>query len=99
MSKSSVYKWQVSESSEREKRKEDLVKRVKWYFYDSDGTYGSPRIRNKLVKRTVGIIMREHSLRSCMSREFKVATTDSKHDHPVAPNVLKQDFKVTKTKR
>lgn len=43
--------------------------------------------------------MREHSLRSCMSREFKVATTDSKHDHPVAPNVLKQDFKATKTKR
>ncbi|MCM3497711.1 IS3 family transposase, partial [Paenibacillus lactis] len=69
-----------------------LAERVKWHFYDSDETYGSPRIRNELVKegwtvseRTVGLIMREHGLRSCMARKFRVVTTDSKHDLPIAP--------------
>jgi transposase InsO family protein len=103
VSKSGFYKWQASEPSEREKRKAELIERVKWHFFDSNEIYGSPRIRNELVKegwsvaeRTVGFIMRENSLRSCMARKFRVTTTDSKHDHPIAPNVLEQDFKATK---
>ncbi|WP_167324121.1 IS3 family transposase [Paenibacillus lactis] len=70
MSRSGYYKWRTSEASEREKRKVMLTERVKWHFYDSDETYGSPRVRNGLVvegwtvsERTVGLIMREHGLR------------------------------------
>jgi putative transposase len=40
-------------------------------------------------------VMREHGLQSHKRRRFRVVTTDSKHDHPVAPNVLKRDFKAT----
>ncbi|MEK4118687.1 MULTISPECIES: IS3 family transposase [Paenibacillus] len=47
-----------------------LTERVKWHFYDSDETYGSPRVRNGLVvegwtvsERMAGLIMREHGLR------------------------------------
>ncbi|MEK6993293.1 IS3 family transposase [Paenibacillus sp. FSL K6-1566] len=103
VSRSGYYKWRTSEASEREKRKATLTERVKWHFYDSDETYGSPRIRNELVKegwtvseRTVGLILREHGLRSCMASKFRVVTTDSKHDLPIAPNVLEQNFKATK---
>ena len=55
--------------------------------------YGSPRIYNELLKegwvvseRTVSFIMREKGLRSCMSRKFRVTTTDSNHEWPIAPN-------------
>ncbi|BBI31889.1 transposase [Cohnella abietis] len=100
---SGYYKWLTSGVSELKKRKAKLAERVKWHFYDSDESYGSPRIHGELVKekwivseRTVGLIMREEGLRSCMSRKFKVSTTDSNHDLPIAPNVLQQDFKATK---
>ena len=103
VSRSGYYKWRVSGATEQRKRKELLTERIKWHFHDSDETYGSPRIRNELVKegwivseRTVGLIMRERGLRSCMARKFRVMTTDSNHDMPIAPNVLEQDFTATK---
>ena len=50
----------------------------------------------RVSERTVGLIMREQGLRSCMARKFRVQTTDSNHDQPIAPNILKQDFAATK---
>ena len=103
VSKSGYYKWRSIEPSKQKKRKEELAKRIEWHYLDSAKTYGSPRICKELVKegwsvseRTVGLIMREKGLRSCMSRKFKVQTTDSKHDLPIAPNLLQQDFKATR---
>lgn len=103
VSRSGYYKWRASEASESRKRKEQMTNRIRWHFHDSDETYGSPRIRKELVKegwvvseRTVGLIMREQGLRSCMARKFRVMTTDANHDLPIAPNVLEQDFKATK---
>lgn len=102
VSKSGYHKW-LSESVEpstRQQRKEALAARIEWHYLDSNKTYGSPRIHNELLKegwkvseRTVGLIMREKGLRSCMSRKFKVQTTDSNHDLPIAPNLLNQNFK------
>lgn len=103
VNRSGFYKWLAAEPSQKEKRKEKLVERIQWHFYDSDECYGSPRIHRELVKegwivseRTVGLIMRERGLRSCMSRKFRVTTTDSNHDLPFAPNILEQDFSATK---
>jgi hypothetical protein len=45
--------------------------------------------------KRVARLMREHGLQSHKRRRFRVATTDSKHAHPVAPNVLERDFKAT----
>ena len=42
--------------------------------------------------KRVGRLMREHDLQSRKRRRFRVVTTDSKHAHPVAPNVLQRDF-------
>jgi transposase InsO family protein len=64
----------------------------------SRGTYGVPRIHAALQKRgeicglhRVERLMREAGIRSKMRRKFQ-RTTDSKHNHPVAPNLLDQDF-------
>jgi len=39
--------------------------------------------------------MREHGLGSRKRRPFRVLTTDSRHDQPIAPNVLERDFRAT----
>lgn len=45
--------------------------------------------------RLVGKLMREQGLRSCAAQRFHVQTTDSKHEHPIAPNILNQTFVTT----
>lgn len=103
VSRSGYYKWYKAVPSEQQQRKEKLTARILWHFHDTDRRYGSPRIYNELKKegwnvseRTVGKIMNEHGLRSCMSKKFRVTTTDSKHNDPIAPNLLAQDFSATK---
>lgn len=78
------------------------MERIKWYYTDSDEIYGSPKITQQLLKegwkvseRTVGLIMRELGLRSCTAKKYKVQTTDSNHDLPIAPNLLNQNFSTT----
>jgi transposase InsO family protein len=39
--------------------------------------------------------MREHGPQSPKRRRFRVVTTDTKHAHPVAPDVLQRDFAPT----
>ncbi len=46
-------------------------------------------------ERRIGRLMREHGLQSHKRRRFRVVTTDSKHAHPVAANILERDFEAT----
>jgi transposase InsO family protein len=52
----------------------------------------SEALGGKFNHKRIGRLMREHGLGSRKRRPFRVVTTDSKHDHPIAPNVLKRDF-------
>lgn len=101
VSRSGFYKWEASDPSRRELLKQEVVERIKFHFYDSEERYGAPKITHLLhlegydiVERTVGKYMRELGLRSCVARKFRVTTTDSNHDDPIAPNVLDQKFEV-----
>ncbi|WP_155985632.1 IS3 family transposase [Paenibacillus gorillae] len=47
----------------------------------------------KVSERLVSKLMKENGLRSCVSKKFRVNTTDSSHDQPIAPNLLNQNFK------
>jgi putative transposase len=103
VSRSGYYKWRMAKPSKRQQHKKKLAKRIAWHFYDSAKRYGSPRIFQALKKegwivseRTVSFIMRENGLRSCMSRKFRVTTTNSNHELPIAPNVLQQKFSATR---
>ncbi len=64
--------------------------------------YGSPRMARELSKlgvrcseNTVAKVMRQAGIRAVGAKKFRVSTTDSKHDLPIAENLLKQDFSVT----
>lgn len=69
-------------------------------FYGSKNTYGTRRIKEFLVKkygiivskRRIGKIMRGLGLVVKMKKRFKVTTTDSNHNFPIAPNRLNRDF-------
>jgi putative transposase len=104
VSRSGYYKWrsEKSKSNRYLVRRKELLSRVTWLFHDSTQRYGSPKI-TKLLRnegwivstRLVSKLMKESGMRSCVSRKFRVCTTDSNHSNPIAPNLLKQNFKTT----
>lgn len=68
-------------------------------FNQSRQTYGSYRIQKMLEREGlnycrsyVAIIMKKLGLRSVLSKEFRVCTTDSNHSFPLSKNVLDRDF-------
>jgi putative transposase len=104
VSRSGYYKWVQEKANENsyQKRRKALLARIRWFFLDSKKRYGAPKITKllqregwKVSERLVGILMRENGLRSCVSKRFRVITTDSDHTNPIAPNTLNQDFKTT----
>jgi putative transposase len=99
VSSSGYFKWRKHQPSQQELHKERIKERIVFHFHDSVKRYGSPKITKMLEKegyqiseRTVSIYMQELGLRSCVSKKYKVVTTDSNHDHPIAPNKLNQNF-------
>jgi putative transposase len=61
--------------------------------------YGSPRMHLELVRRgisccrnTVAKCMRKAGIQANRRTKFRISTTDSNHDHPIAPNLLNQNF-------
>ena len=68
--------------------------------------YGSPRMHRELLRRgikcslnTVAKLMKENQIQARNTPKFKVSTTDSDHDLPIAPNRLKQQFAVSSINR
>lgn len=77
---------------------EELRPQIKAAFEKGRKNYGTRRIKVELEKqeatasrRRIARLMREEELRVKTKRKFKV-TTDSKHDKPIAPNLLERDF-------
>ena len=69
-------------------------------FAESRNTYGSCRVQAVLAeqglrgsRKRVARLMQADNLKPKTVRPFKVVTTDSKHNLPVAPNRLNQQFR------
>jgi len=82
----------------RARRRRELSAAVEKAFYDNRKILGSTKIAQKLSKpealvnrKTVAAIMREKGLRSKTVKKYK-ATTNSRHNLPVAENLLNRDF-------
>ena len=77
-----------------------LLPEIKAAFAKGRKTYGTRRIKVELKKqaviasrRRICRLMQEENLIVKTKRRFKV-TTDSKHDKPIAPNLLEREFTV-----
>lgn len=100
VSRSGYYKWLSRGISERQEKREKLLERILEIFQESRETYGCPRVHERLRQEgftcsynTVEKLMRVNEIQPKQSRRFK-ATTDSKHDFPIAPNLLNRQFDV-----
>jgi putative transposase len=98
VSESGYYAWRKREPSERKRVDEELGKRIEDAYQKNRQVYGSPRLHAELKeqgvrygRKRVARLMRERGI-NAKSRRRKMKTTDSRHDNPVAPNVLSRDF-------
>lgn len=101
VSSSGYYDWLKRSLSERKKARKELTEAIKRVYHQSKKRYGSIKITRHLrneglnvCERTVQRIMTEEGLKSITARKFK-ATTNSKHDKEIYPNLLEQNFNVS----
>lgn len=80
---------------------EALLVHIRAVFAEHGGAYGWPRIWRELLKRGIRVgkqrvqrLMQQHGIQARGKRRFRVMTTDSRHDLPVAPNLLNRNFTV-----
>ena len=98
VSRSGYHAWKERPECERHKADRDLAQVVTAVHQESRGTYGSPRVQAELrargqrvSRKRVARLMNEQGLAARKRRRF-VRTTDSRHNQPVAPNVLERNF-------
>ncbi|MDH5769512.1 MAG: IS3 family transposase, partial [Nitrospirota bacterium] len=97
-SRSGYYQWRRQPQSKRHKDNEKILVEIKESYKNSRRAYGSPRITEDLQangtrwgKNRIARLMKIHGIVGKAKKKFK-ATTNSKHNLPVAPNLLNQDF-------
>jgi putative transposase len=98
VSRSGYYDWRSRPESTTAKMDRELTRVIRRIHADSRGTYGSPRVTAEIRdqgyrhgQNKVARLMRIAGLRGCPQRRFKV-TTQRDPSHPVAKNLLEQDF-------
>jgi len=97
----------VRAPSKRSLEDEQLLRQIRHAQQKHRGRYGRRRMTAEISEtqgrrvnhKRVARVMRQHGLQSHKRRRFRVVTTDSKHAHPVAPNVLERDFEATAPNR
>ena len=96
---SGYYAWRERPVSDRAKRDQVLTTHVRAAFTASKGRYGSPRVhaelhgRHGVGRKRVARLMRAAGLRARTRRRY-VVTTQSKHKHPIAANLVARKFEV-----
>jgi transposase InsO family protein len=103
VSRSGYYAWRRRPVSAREMANQQLTQQIEEIHQRSRQTYGSPRIQAELADNgvtcghnRVARLMQQAGLRAKQKRKFKVTTTNSVHNYPVAPNLLDQDFEASR---
>lgn len=100
VSHSGYYSWRQRKPSPRYLENQRLLERIKGVSQENRQIYGSPRVTRELRHqgekcgvRRVARLMKSAGIMARTRRRFCPQTTDSKHALPVAPHVLKRQFK------
>jgi putative transposase len=99
VSPAGYYAWRSRSESRRSAANREIVEDIRQVHRDTRGRCGNPRIHAELKAQGRGVsrgrierLMRHHGIRAIMARPRWVRTTDSRHDFPVAPNLLERNF-------
>jgi transposase InsO family protein len=104
VSPSGYYDWQKRRTTPgpRTVENQTLAKQIEAIHIRSRQTYGSPRIVDELRKQgrrhgrnRIARLMKQGNLCGRQQGRYRVQTTDSNHDQPIAPNCLAQAPKAT----
>jgi len=92
VSRSGYYAWRDRPPSARAQADATLRTQIRAAHAASHGTYGSPRILRALGqpvgRKRIARLMQAAGLHGRARRRYRVRTTDSRHDEPIAPNRL-----------
>ena len=98
VSRSGYHAWKSRPKSDKVIKNENLLVDIRRVYLENNKNYGSPRICKALRKENITCsenriarLMRIDGLIAVQRLKFK-ATTNSKHDFPVAPNLLNRNF-------
>ena len=105
VSRAGFYAWRSRPAPARAREDQRLGVEIASIHSESHKRYGSPRVLAELRcrgtrtgRKRVARLMRQQNLRARRKRRFRT-TTDSKHDLPVASNVLARKFEMTAPNR
>lgn len=99
VSASGYYDWERRQSCPSARAQEDaqLKSQIERIHRQSRSTYGAPRVQARLRsdgqrhgRNRIARLMREQNLCGRQRKRYRVMTTDSRHDEPIAPNRLPQ---------
>lgn len=106
LSASGYYAWRERPESPRAAANRALLEEIRVIHATSSGTYGSPRAHAVLRAhgRRIGHVrieklMRRAGIRGLAALPRRTRTTDSRHDDPIAPNLLGRNFTTTQPNR
>mgnify|MGYP003328554048 FL=1 len=100
VSASGYYAWRKRLPSAAAVRRQELTTQIRELhqqkYHDS---YGAPRVHRELLaagcpcsRKTVAKLMKQAGIRASTVKKFRVSTTDSSHQLPIADNVINRDF-------
>ena len=102
ISRNGYYSWRTHPFNERTEKNIKLLPMVRQVHSESGGIYGTRRIAKALQAMGISCgrsrartLMKMADLVAKQKKKFRV-TTDSKHNLPVAPNLLNRKFDVEK---
>jgi putative transposase len=97
VSASGYYDWRsrLMAPGRRARQTQELTQKIKTIHTTSRQTYGSPRIQIELRKtgarhgrNRIARLMQQEGITGRQKARYRVRTTDSNHDEPIAPNRL-----------
>jgi transposase InsO family protein len=95
VSRSGYHAWRTRKASARQQANARLLAAIQQLHQGPERCYGSPRLTPELralghacSENRVARLMRRHGVRAQTRKRFVPRTTDSDHDHPIAPNRL-----------
>ena len=99
VSRSGYYNWLSRKPSVRRIQTHEVLRLIREIHKESKGRYGSPKITRELHKRDIQIsrprvarLMKVAGIRSIVHRKFRIRTTNSNHNYPIAKNLLDRKF-------
>jgi transposase InsO family protein len=98
VSRSGYYAWQKRQTRQEETHLQALLEHIRRIHQMSRRTYGSPRVHAQLKaegfqynRKRIARLMRLSGIVG-QRKHRKGMTTNSRHEYPVAPNLLNQEF-------